>query len=80
MIVLANALDYDGTAAAGIYTGAAQLYQGDTSIKGETIIDRQQEPATSRASGGVTTTTVLEQVGAGPENAARRTRSRPRRR
>ena len=62
VIVLANALDYDGTAAAGVYTGAAQLYQGDTSIKGETItIDNKS--GNLAASGGVTTTTVLEQVG-----------------
>ena len=62
VIVLANALDYDGTASAGVYTGAAQLFQGDTSIKGETItIDNKSGNLT--ASGGVTTTTVLEQVG-----------------
>src|SRR4030095_13925131 len=63
VIVLANALDYDGTASTGVYTGAAQLYQGDTSIKGETItIDNKS--GNLAASGGVTTTTVLEQIGA----------------
>jgi lipopolysaccharide export system protein LptA len=62
VIVLANALDYDGPASTGVYTGAAQLFQGDTSIKGETItIDNKSGNLT--ASGGVTTTTVLEQVG-----------------
>jgi LPS export ABC transporter protein LptC len=62
VIVLANALDYDGTASTGVYTGAAQLYQGDTSIKGETIsIDNKS--GNLSASGGVTTTTVLDQVG-----------------
>jgi LPS export ABC transporter protein LptC/lipopolysaccharide transport protein LptA len=62
VIVLANALDYDGTASTGVYTGAAQLFQGDTSIKGETItIDNKS--GNLAASGGVTTTTVLDQVG-----------------
>jgi len=62
VIVLANSLDYDGTASTGVYTGAAQLYQGDTSIKGETIsIDNKS--GNLSASGGVTTTTVLDQVG-----------------
>jgi len=62
VIVLANGLDYDGSASTGVYTGAAQLFQGDTSIKGETIsIDNKS--GNLSASGGVTTTTVLEQVG-----------------
>jgi lipopolysaccharide export system protein LptA len=62
VIVLANALDYDGAASTGVYTGAAQLYQADTSIKAETIaIDNKS--GNLSASGGVTTTTMLDQVG-----------------
>ncbi|HXI29251.1 MAG TPA: LptA/OstA family protein, partial [Vicinamibacterales bacterium] len=57
--VLAAALDYDGGTAKAIYTGAARLFQSDTSIKGETItIDNKV--GNLMASGGVTTTTVLE--------------------
>jgi LPS export ABC transporter protein LptC len=56
--VLADALDYDGGTALAVYRGAARLFQGDTSIKGETIaIDNKAGNMT--ASGGVTTTTVL---------------------
>src|SRR5205085_2981249 len=57
--VLAAALDYDGGTALAVYRGAARLFQGDTSIKGETItIDNKA--GNLAASGGVTTTTVLE--------------------
>jgi len=35
--VLAANLDYDGTASRGTYTGDARLFQGDTSVKAETI-------------------------------------------
>jgi lipopolysaccharide export system protein LptA len=57
--VLAAALEYDGSTSKATYTGAARLFQGDTSIKGETIaIDNKA--GNLAASGGVTTTTVLE--------------------
>src|SRR5262245_49461977 len=57
--VLATTLDYDGGTAKAIYTGASRLFQGDTSIKGETItIDNKVGNMT--ASGNVTTTTLLE--------------------
>ena len=57
--VLGTALDYDGGTALATYRGAARLFQGDTSIKGETItIDNKAGNMT--ASGGVTSTTVLE--------------------
>jgi LPS export ABC transporter protein LptC len=57
--VLAAALDYDGATALAVYRGAARLFQGDTSIKGDTItIDNKA--GNMAASGGVTTTTVLE--------------------
>jgi lipopolysaccharide export system protein LptA len=62
VMVLGNALDYDGAASKGTYTGAARLFQGDTSIKGETIVIDTSAGNLS-ASGDVTTTTVLEQAG-----------------
>jgi lipopolysaccharide export system protein LptA len=61
VIVVGNALDYDGTTSMSTYTGAARLFQGDTSIKGETIIIDNKAGNLS-ASGGVTSTTVLDQV------------------
>jgi lipopolysaccharide export system protein LptA len=61
VIVVADALDYDGTTSTGTYTGSARLFQTDTTIKGETIvIDNKAGNLT--ASGGVTTTTMLEEV------------------
>ena len=57
--VLAATLDYDGATAKAAYTGAARLFQADTSIKGEAItLDNRVGNMT--ASGNVTTTTVLE--------------------
>jgi lipopolysaccharide transport protein LptA len=61
VIVLGNVLDYDGVTAKGTYTGAARLHQGDTSIKGDTIVIDNKAGNLS-ASGSVATTTVLEQV------------------
>lgn len=60
--VLGEKLDYDGTLSKGIYTGAARLFQGETTIKGESIII-DNKAGNLAATGGVTTTTVLDQVG-----------------
>src|SRR5262249_34250573 len=57
--VLAANLDYDGAISKATYTGAARLFQGDTSIKGE-MIAIDNKVGNMAASGGVTTTTVLE--------------------
>jgi LPS export ABC transporter protein LptC len=57
--VLAAALDYDGGTSKAAYTGAARLFQGDTSIKGE-VITIDNKVGNMTAAGGVTTTTVLE--------------------
>jgi lipopolysaccharide transport protein LptA len=58
--VTAAALDYDGTISKTSYTGAAQLWQGDTSIKGESIeIDGKSGDMTASA---VTSATTLEQT------------------
>ncbi|HJZ71394.1 MAG TPA: LPS export ABC transporter periplasmic protein LptC [Vicinamibacterales bacterium] len=57
--VLAASMDYDGAISKVSYTGAARLFQSDTSIKGEAItLDNKLGNMT--ASGNVTTTTVLE--------------------
>ncbi|MBI4486547.1 MAG: LPS export ABC transporter periplasmic protein LptC, partial [Acidobacteria bacterium] len=59
--VTADALDYDGTASTALYTGSAQLWQGDTSVKGASIaIDGKRGDLT--AAGPVTTTTTLERL------------------
>jgi lipopolysaccharide export system protein LptA len=62
VLVVGNDLDYDGSLALGTYTGAARLFQGDTSIKGDTIVIDNKAGNLS-ASGGVTSTTVLEEAG-----------------
>ena len=36
--VTADALDYDGSASKAVYSGSAQLWQDETSIKGKTIV------------------------------------------
>jgi lipopolysaccharide transport protein LptA len=60
--VLGANLDYDGTLSRGTYTGDARLFQGDTSVKAETISIDDKNGDLS-ASGGVTSTTMLEQQG-----------------
>ncbi len=57
--VLADNLDYDGTRAAGTYTGDARLFQGDTSIKASTITIDDRKGDLS-ANGDVVSTTLLE--------------------
>ena len=56
----AEQLRYDGGKSSAVYTGNAQLWQGDTSIKGSTItID--QESGDLSAAGPVVTAITLEQ-------------------
>ena len=57
--ILADELDYDGTTSKGTYTGSARLVQGDTSIKGKTIVV-DNKAGNLTASGGITTTAILE--------------------
>jgi lipopolysaccharide export system protein LptA len=60
VIVTADELTYDGSAATAAYVGNAQLYQGDTFIKGHSIrIDENTGDLV--ASGSVTTAIALEQ-------------------
>ena len=72
--ILAEALDYDGSTSKASYTGAARLIQGDTSIKGPTIvIDNKVGNLT--ASGGITSTTILEPKDKKDSSSANRTAS-----
>jgi lipopolysaccharide export system protein LptA len=70
--VTAADLDYDGAASRAVYKGAAQLWQGETSVKGTTITIDDKTGDLS-ADGPVTTTTMLEQVN--KEKARERVRS-----
>jgi lipopolysaccharide export system protein LptA len=68
VFVLAEKMDYDGTASAATYTGGAVLFQGDTSIKGDTIgIDNKS--GNLSASGNITTTTILTQKAKDPKDS-----------
>jgi LPS export ABC transporter protein LptC/lipopolysaccharide transport protein LptA len=59
--VTADDLAYDGTASKAVYTGGAQLFQADTTIRADTIgIDDKSGDLT--ASGAVATTVTFEQV------------------
>jgi lipopolysaccharide export system protein LptA len=59
--VTANALDYRTAAGRATYTGNAQLWQEDTSIKGSSIV-LDDKTGDLTASGGVTTVTVRDTV------------------
>jgi lipopolysaccharide export system protein LptA len=59
VFVVADALDYDGAHAKGVYTGSALLFQGDTTIKAPTIVV-DDKTGDLTASGGVTSTSILE--------------------
>ena len=62
VLVVGESMEYDGTSSRGTYTGNARLIQGETSIKGESIVV-DNKAGNLGATGGVVTTTVLEQVG-----------------
>jgi len=73
--VTAAALDYDGARSLASYTGSAQLWQGDTSIKAASIaIDNKSGDLT--ANGPVTTTTMLEQSTKGKDTTRGKERTR----
>ena len=68
--VTANDLTYDGAASRAVYTGNAQLWQGDTSIKASAItVDNNSGDLT--AVGPVTTTTVVLQEKNGKKERVR---------
>jgi lipopolysaccharide export system protein LptA len=59
--VTAGALDYSGDSSLATYTGAARLWQGDTTILGETIV-LDEKSGDLKAHENVRTTFTLEQV------------------
>jgi LPS export ABC transporter protein LptC len=61
VIVVGENMDYDGDASKGVYTGSARLIQGETSVKGDSIII-DNKAGNLAASGNVVTTTILEQT------------------
>lgn len=60
--ILATELNYDGGASRSKYDGEARLFQGDTTIKANSIVVDDKSGDMS-ASGSVTSTTMLEQSG-----------------
>jgi LPS export ABC transporter protein LptC len=61
--VTAEGLDYDGSSNRAVYTGNAQLWQDDTSVKGP-VITLDDKTGDLTAAGGVTTVTVRDKVDA----------------
>ena len=59
--VTGDNLNYDGTAARATYTGKAQLWQGDTSVRTDTLVIDDKTGDLS-ATGSVVTNVRLEQV------------------
>ncbi|HEX7072154.1 MAG TPA: LptA/OstA family protein, partial [Rhodothermales bacterium] len=59
--VTASALQYDATASKGVYTGGARLWQGETTIQGETLVIDDTTGNLSAAK-QVRTRMMLEQV------------------
>ena len=69
VFVVAEAMDYDGTGAKGTYTGGARLIQGETSVKGDSIVI-DNKAGNLGAAGNVITTTVLESKDRKKEHAS----------
>src|SRR5437868_5921176 len=66
--VTADALDYTGTANKVTYTGNAQLWQDETSIKGPSIV-LDDKTGDLTAGGSVTTVMVRDSMGKDKKNA-----------
>jgi LPS export ABC transporter protein LptC len=64
VIVVSDNLTYDGAASTAAYDGNARLSQGDTSIRA-TSISLDERSGDLKATGGVVTTTILEQTTGG---------------
>jgi lipopolysaccharide export system protein LptA len=61
VMVTADKLDYDGARSFATYTGSARLWQGDTTIQGDTIVIDETK-GDLQASGSVRSAFVLEQA------------------
>jgi lipopolysaccharide export system protein LptA len=59
VLVVGESMDYDGTSSKGTYAGGARLIQGETSVKGDSIVI-DNKAGNLGAAGNVVTTTVLE--------------------
>jgi len=59
--VTGDDLNYDGVASRAAYTGKAQLWQGDTSVRGDSLVI-DSKTGDLDASGSVATSVMLEQV------------------
>ena len=59
VLVVGESMDYDGASSKGTYTGSARLIQGETSVKGDSILI-DNKAGNLAATGNVVTTTVLE--------------------
>lgn len=70
--VIADALDYSGTANRATYTGNAQLWQDDTSLKGPSII---LDDKTGDLTAGGTVTTVMVRDSVNKDKTTERVRS-----
>lgn len=60
--ITGDALDYDGGVSKAVYTGSAQLWQGETTVKGS-VITLDDKTGDLTAAGPVTTITSLDEVG-----------------
>jgi lipopolysaccharide transport protein LptA len=59
VLVVGDDMDYDGTSSKGTYSGNARLIQGETSVKGDSIVI-DNKAGNLGATGNVITTTVLD--------------------
>jgi LPS export ABC transporter protein LptC len=59
VLVVGDGMDYDGGSSKGTYTGNARLIQGETSVKGDSILI-DNKAGNLGAAGNVITTTVLD--------------------
>jgi LPS export ABC transporter protein LptC len=66
----ADRLDYDGAASHAVYTGHAQLWQADTTIKGDQVVLDDQKGDLSASGHVVTNMTLMQAKDTGKEKEA----------